>query len=235
MKTAGAVAFLLARVLDAQPAAGPRFEVASIRLSVAERGSGGVRTGNGRLDVSNETLKRCIQGAYGVGPNQIVGGPDWLATDRFDIQAKAEDRAGDKELMLMLQNLLAERFQLVIRREARPGRAFLLESAKNGPKLEKSTGGSSTRNSRGLIVAQGATMAHLAEVIARQMDLPVVDRTGIQGAFDLKLEWNPDNTKPENGPSIFTAVQEQLGLRLASGRVPIETLVVERAAKPSEN
>src|ERR1700730_13168768 len=123
-----------------QPVAVQRFEVASIKPVSADRldGNSGGHTSRGRLRMTNVTLKRCIMGAYGIGPNQISGGPDWLESDHYEIVAKAEEPVGDDILMAMLQTLLAERFKLVIHRETRAGPALVLEVAKNGPKLEKS-------------------------------------------------------------------------------------------------
>jgi uncharacterized protein (TIGR03435 family) len=162
----------------------PRFEVASVKPSISgSTNSGGVRTGNGRLTVDNETLKRCIYNAYGVGPNQVVGGPDWLSTDRFYIEAKPEQPVKDDSVMMaMVQTLLAERFKLVVHRETRTISAYVLEVAKNGPKLEKGEGGqASTGNSRGRIEAKNSSMDHFAEVLSRQLDLPVLNRTGVDG------------------------------------------------------
>jgi uncharacterized protein (TIGR03435 family) len=229
---------LLATAVWGQSPSAPHFEVASIKPSVADSANSGGKSAKGRLVMSNVTLKRCIMGAYGIGPNEIAGGPDWLDSDRFEIVAKADEVVGDKALMEMLQTLLAERFQLTMHREMRPVRAFILEVAKSGPKLEKSTSEeSSTLNGRGSIVAKGTTMKRFASVLSRQMDLPVVDRTGLEGSFDMKLQWTPEGSKPdaESGPTIFTALQEQLGLRLQAEKTPIEVLVIDRAEKPTEN
>jgi uncharacterized protein (TIGR03435 family) len=217
-----------------------QFEVASVKPSAAGQttNSSGVNTSNGRVRIVNETLKRCITSAYNVGPNQVVGGPDWLATDRFDIEAKPEQPVKDDSvLMAMLQSLLTDRFKLVVHRETRSISAYVLETGKNGPKLEKSEGGGgSTSNSRGRIEAKNSNMDHFAEVLSRQMDLPVLNRTGLDGRFNLKLEWNPRITDPAaEGPSVFTAVQEQLGLRLRAQKTPVEMIVVEHADRPSQN
>jgi uncharacterized protein (TIGR03435 family) len=193
---------------------------------------------NGRLTVDNETLKRCIYNAYGVGPNQVVGGPDWLSTDRFNIEAKPEQPVKDDSVaMAMLQTLLAERFKLVAHRETRTISAYVLEVLKNGPKLEKGDGGgASTGNGRGRIEAKNSSMDHFAEVLSRQMELPVLNRTGLDGVFNLKLEWNPRITDPAaEGPSVFTAVQDQLGLRLRAQKTPVEVIVVDHAERPSQN
>jgi uncharacterized protein (TIGR03435 family) len=206
-------------------------------------GSSGIPTGHGRLTGNHVTLKRCIMGAYGVGPNQVAGGPPWLDLDRFEIAAKADQPVGDRTLMAMLQTLLAERFKLAIHRETRTLEALVLEVAKSGPRLEKAEDGESkTDSSRGRIDARVITMTRFAEVLSRQMDVPVVNQTGLDGAFNLKLEWYPDSDKPvkpgeipaDNRPSIFTALQ-QLGLRLQSRKTPVDILVIDHAERPSEN
>ena len=144
----------------------------------------------------------------------------------------------------MMQTLLADRFKLQLHRETRPVQTYILEVAKSGPKLEKGDGhGSKTDNGRGNLIITNATMDRFAEILSRQMDLPVVNRTGIDGVFNVKLKWTPESTKPvkpedgalAEGPSIFTAIQEQLGLRLHAQKIPIEVLVIDHAEKPSEN
>ena len=223
-----------------------QFEVASIKPtnSASNSFSSGLNTSNGRLTATNVTLKRCIMGAYGVGPNQIFGGPDWLDTDRFDIAAKADQPVGDRIQMTMLQTLLADRFQLQLHRETKPVQTYVLEVTRNGPRLEQGDGhGSKTSNGRGDLVITNATMDRFAEILSRQMDLPVVNRTGIDGVFNLKLKWTPESARPAKpedsaaaeGPSIFTAIQEQLGLRLHAQKIPLEVLVIDHAEKPSEN
>jgi uncharacterized protein (TIGR03435 family) len=217
-----------------------QFEVASVKPSSADRSaSSGINTGHGRLDAHNVTLKRCIMGAYSVGPHQILGGPDWLDSDRFQILAKAEQSTGgDDALMIMLQGLLADRFKLAIHRETRDLPALVLEVSKNGPKLEKAEPGeavtsTSSNKTAVAIDARNCDMESFAKIISRKMDLPVVNRTGLEGHFNFKLEWAPESANA--GPSIFTAIQEQLGLRLRSQKSPIEIIVVDHAEKPSEN
>ena len=133
LRTIATLAISASGVLCAQPAT-PRFEVASVKPSNALPNSAGVKTGHGRLDASNVTLKRLIIGAYGIGPHQVSGGPDWLESDRFDISAKADQPVDDDAaLMLMLRDLLADRFKLALHRETRIMQALVLEVTKNGP------------------------------------------------------------------------------------------------------
>jgi len=244
VRVVAGLALCIAAGVYGQPTAGPQFEVASVKPSTADPSSSSMNTGNGRLTAINVTLKRCIMGAYGVGPNQVLGGPEWLDSDRFEIVAKAEQPVGDHILMTMLQTLLAERFKLALHREAKSIEAYALEVAKNGPKVKKGDGGGAkTSNGRGDIVATNATMDRLAEILSRQMDLPVVNRTGLDGVFDLRLQWTPETARPGQlsndavieGPSIFTAIQEQLGLQLHAEKVPIDVLMVDHAEKPAGN
>ena len=240
-------ALAAAAPLFAQTGPPPRFEVASVKPTPLDQynGSSGIGAGHGRIFGERVTLKRCIMGAYGVGPSQIAGGPPWIDADRFAIVARADQPVGEHALMLMLQTLLAERFQLRLHHETRSMEALSLEVAKSGPKLQKAAGGGSSTNSkRGRIEAKSTDMAHLAEVLARDLGVPVVDRTELAGAFDFLLEWSPESDQPlkpgetppaDAGPSIYTAMQQQLGLRLQSRRLPVDVLVIDHTEKPSEN
>jgi uncharacterized protein (TIGR03435 family) len=239
------IAILLAGIACGQPATVPRFEVASVKPAGTGRPGGGLVTGHGRMTVASETLKRCIMGAYGLGPNQIAGGPAWLDSDRFQIVAKSErPEDGDAALMVMLQTLLAERFKLNVHRETRTMTALVLEVAKNGPKLEKTEDGEAiTRSNSAFIDARAITMSRFAEVLSRQTNLLVVDSTGLKGTFNLKLSWRPESPRATvtgvdeamERPSLFDALQQQLGLHLESRKIPIEILVIDHAEKPSEN
>lgn len=225
----------------------PRFEIASVKLSNSDlHSNSGIKTGNGRLDAENVTLKRCIMGAYGVGPHQISGGPDWLDSERFEISAKADQPINDDAvLMKMLKDLLRERFHLEMHREIRMLPALVLETAKSGPKLEKAEEGEAGTNTIGnnasvSITAHNTDMDSFARILARQMDLPVVNQTELKGIFNFKLQWVRDNGRigdsaPQEGASIFTAIQEQLGLHLRSQKSPIEVLIIDRAERPSKN
>lgn len=236
----GLLAALLCLGAAAQP---PSFDVASVKPSIAEPGSSGITTEKGRMTARNVTLKRCIRGAYGIPEPQIFGGPKWLDENRYDIDAKAAGPAGDREMMLMLQPLLAERFGLVIHRETRTLSGYALVLGKGGLKAKPSAPGarSQTNSGRGRIKAEVCTMPQLALRLSAALGIPVTDFTEIPGAFDFNLEWIPDDfkTKPAAelpaGPSIFAAVQEQLGLKLESRKIPTEVVVVDRAELPTEN
>ena len=246
LRAIAGLAICISGAVYTQPAVAQRFEVASVKPIITDSGTSGIKTGHGRLDAKNVTLKRCIMSAYGVGPHQVSGGPDWLESDRFEISAKADKPTNDDAvLMAMLQALLAERFKLVFHRETRTLRALVLEAAKNGPKLEKAEAGepgtNTSRINTGLSIdAHNTDMDLFAKVLAREMDLPVVNHTNLQGIFNFKLHWTPDNARPADGgaaqeASIFTALQEQLGLRLRTAKAPVEILVIDHVETPSEN
>jgi len=192
---------------------------------------------------NNVTLKRCIMGSYGVGQNEIQGGPDWIDTDRFEITAKAAGPAGDPEMMAMLRSLLADRFKLAVHREPRTIPVYALTTAKSPAKLVKTEAGieASTSSGRGRLEARGITMSKLAQVLGRVTDRPIVDRTGIEGGFDIHLEWTPDDPRAvaakqtDPGPSLFAAVAQQLGLRLEPQKAAVDILVIDHAEKPTDN
>jgi uncharacterized protein (TIGR03435 family) len=239
------LAICVSGMVYAQPGGALRFEVASVKPIITDSGSSGIKTGHGRLDAKNVTLQRCIMSAYGVGPHQVSGGPDWLGSDRFEISARADKPTDDDAvLMAMLQDLLAERFKLVFHRETRTMRALVLEVARNGPKFEKAEAGepgtNTSRLNTGLSIdAHNTDMDLFAQVLAREMDLPVVNHTNLEGVFNFKLHWTPDTVRPADGAtegaSIFTAIQEQLGLKLRAEKAPVEILVIDHVEKPSDN
>ncbi len=222
----------------------PAFEAASIKPSQAEPGSSsGIPTRKGAISARNVTLKRCIRGAYDVQESQIVGGPKWVDEDRYDIEAKAAGPAGEHELMAMLQSLLSERFKLAFHRETRDVPGYALVAGKGGLKAKRSQPDADSRSNSGrtAIDAQACSMRQLAQKLSEVIHLPVADLTGIEGAFDFQLKFTPDDmqAKPTmdsaNGPSVFAALQEQLGLKLEPRKVPTDVLVIDHAEKPSAN
>jgi uncharacterized protein (TIGR03435 family) len=236
-------AALFASLAYSQTPAVPRFEVATVKPASPEEiqaGSSGCKTGHGRATCTNVTLKRCIVGSFHTGPGQVVGGPSWIDSGAFHIDAKAADPVEDDAVLdAMMQALLQERFHLAFHRETRNLQALVLEVAKNGPKLEKASGGEAvTDSSHGSLTLKNTTMDGLAERLARVTGLPAVNRTGIDGVFNMKLAWTPEGETPKgpgSPPSLFTAIQEQLGLRLQSQKAPVKVLVIDHAEKPTEN
>jgi uncharacterized protein (TIGR03435 family) len=236
------LATLLAIALLARAQAEPRFEVASIKPASDEEvaaGSSGIKTGHGRATGTNVTLKRCIIGSYHIGPAQLVGGPNWLDSDRFHIEAKATEPVNDDATLdAMIRSLLADRFHLVMHKETRDLRALVLVVSKQGAKLEKAEGGDAvTDAAHGALTLKNSTMDALAERLARTTDVPILNQTGLDGVFNLKLVWTPDNDhpKPDGPPLLPIALQEQLGLQLRSERAPVEVLVIDHVEKPTAN
>lgn len=236
-------------ILMAQPA----FEVASVKVNRA-----GTKGGEGRekesiaiepgsLSMKNVSLTSCMRWAYSVRDFQIAGAPVWSNSERYDIAAKAAGPATEKEMRIMLQALLMERFHLKLRRETKDLPVFALIVAKNGPKLHTSTadGPGTMRPGEGVLIFQNVSMAEFADHLSARpfsMDRPVVDRTGIAGVynFELKLADNADELKRglerNDGPSIFEVIQQQLGLKLDPQKNPLDLFVVEHVEKiPVEN
>ncbi len=219
------------------------FDVISIKPNLARSESrrAGASPG-GVFTASNVSLKLLISRAYGVAEAQIEAGPGRLDTDTWDIVAKADTplEMTREQLRPCLQALLTERFRLAIHRETKQGAFLSLTVAKHGSKLKEHIGGgisgisASSGNGQVSITGQKTTMARLAEYLAGRVDRPVVDNTGINGEYDFQVQWSTDNTD-SSGPSVFAALDEQLGLRLDAARGPIDIVVVDRAEKASAN
>jgi uncharacterized protein (TIGR03435 family) len=248
----------------------PSFEVTSIRPnnSPDTRVLFNMQT-PGRFSATNVTVRRLIEVAYLIKDFQLSGGPSWIGSARFDINATAEAPGADKvatgRVNLMLQALLADRFKLVAHQETKEMPIYALVAANGGPKFKEvnpdaknAANGSPRRPGavtvrRGLLTAQEVTIAGLLDPLSNILGRLVVDRTGLTGKYDLKIEWRPDEMQvamlstmgvPEGfgapppdwpGPTLFTALEEQLGLKLTSQKGPVETLVIERIEMPSEN
>ncbi len=241
---------VLAGIASAQPA----FEVASVKPASPDATGVRINTQQGKLTMANVPLRLCIQWAYQVQPFQISGGPGWLGTDKYDIVAKAEKPVPNDQMRLMLQTLLAERFKLTVHREMKESVEYALVVAKGGSKLHAAKGdeGSQMEGGRGELVARGIALTMLARELSRTLGRTVKEETGLNGQFDFTLKWAPEVGMPMGmkeearmavepvasdpaGPSIFTAVQEQLGLKLESRKAMVEGLVIDRAEKASEN
>lgn len=227
------------------------FEVASIKPSApGQRGFSVSPSAGGRLNARNITLKRLIAAAYHVQDFQISGGPKWIDSDPFDIVAKAEGNQNltEHQLLDLLKPLLADRFQLAFHKDTKQVPRYVLIVAKGGSKLkEVKADGAPDLNIRGrrLVNSHRAPVSQLVEVLSWVLGRVVVDQTGLAGVYDYKLEWTPDDlqatepgsasTSGESGNSLFSAIQEQLGLKLEPQKGPVEMLVVDRAEKPVEN
>ena len=192
-------------------------------------------------------VKMLIENAYGVQDYQVLGGPSWLSSDRWTIEAKTEGPTTFTQKMQLLQPLLEDRFQLKLHRETRKLPEYRLVVAKSGPKLRQVRDGDagSVRVGRGRIEGHQIPIARLAFFLQAELGRPVLEATGLKGNYDFKLEWVPDESQPNSGgeapppdaagPSIFAAIQEQLGLKLQAIKGPVEVLVIDHVEKPSEN
>jgi len=245
MKAIAAVMLLSALQLGAQSA----FEVASIRPHKGPYTEVAFRISGPKVTIVAYGLEGLIMDAYQLTESsQISGGPPWMSADsvRFDIAAIApgEGVSSNESVRLMLRTLLADRFQLKVHRVTQERPVYALVVAKNGPKLKTSAPGEESSVTAGGAKTAQITMANVtAERLAIQLssglDRPVVDKTGLKGHYDVKLNWIPEFAGPpppgSDGVNIFTAVQEQLGLKLEPQKASIEILVIDHVEKPSEN
>jgi bla regulator protein blaR1 len=237
----------------------PQFEVASVKASNPSDPVFGIRIppGGNRFSVTNATLEMLIGFAYGLPNPQISGGPGWVDSESFTIEAKVDSATplspgneGFGQVMLMIQSLLADRFKLSMHKEARSEAVYDLTVAKEGAKLKKAGGDEKLgrRIGRGLL---GGTMPLpvLAASLSQSLDRPVVDKTGLPGNYSFTLTYTPevgqgarfgaagaDAPPTDSGTAtIFTALREQLGLELKSARGSVEVLVIDHVERPSEN
>jgi len=249
MRTARAIFLLVSIRAFGQP---PSFEVADVKVNK----SGEVRMAvdmqpGGKLTMRNVPMKVLIMFAYHVRGEAVTGGPGWLESDRFDVIAKAP-QTGSPDVRRMLQTLLAERFKLAVHTDEKLMPAFALRVGKNGPKLQSTTDAAVVRDQRcdpgdaptgqKSVSCQHMTMAVLAdtlqELAVKDFPVPIVDQTGLKGAYEFKLIWTPASkaTDPLPGLTIFEAVQEQLGLKLESRKLPLPVIVIDRVERvPTDN
>lgn len=216
------------------------FDAASIKLSDAPNGSSsGITTKPGFISARNVTLRRCIRGAYNLPEAQVVGGPKWIDDLRYNIDAKAIGPAGDDDLMLMLQTLMADRFHLKLHRETRQINGYALVVAKTGFKAKPlaeegecsesaNTGGTVSR-----IDSKSCSIGALSAKLAEALHLPVADATGIQGQFSFRVEWYRDDSS--DGPALGTVLNDQLGLKLEARKVPTPMIVIDSAEPATAN
>lgn len=237
---------LLLVLLAASPAlaqAHPSFEVASVRPSNAPANEGNWSPpGTGKFNAHNLTLARLMMLAYGIDANQIANKPAWLESDRFDIAAKPSGgiALSREELKPLLQTLLEERFGLATHTETRLMPGYVLIVAKGGPKLQPTRGskfpGFRLNVTDTELNGLNWSMPYLATMLQHPAGRPVLDKTGLTGSYDLKLDFSPDPSTDSALPSIFTALQETLGLKLEPQKIPVQVLVIDRANRtPTEN
>jgi uncharacterized protein (TIGR03435 family) len=248
--------FVFASTLLCASAGAQSFEVATIKPSQPQSEdrqiTGFQIPGGGRLNTVKTSLRMLIAFAYNVKDYQLSGGPGWANSETYDITAKADGNATADQLKVMLQALLKDRFKLELRRETKDAPIYELVVAKGGSKLQEDTTSAKqlmARTGPGKVAAQKGSTAMFAQLLGTLAGRPVVDKTGLKSTYTFKLEWTPDvgegglgrpggpDVAPPDpgGPSLFTAIQEQLGLRLESAKGPVESLVIASVDKPTEN
>lgn len=234
----------LAHSQNGASASPSEFEVASIKLvnHPVPLHAVSLNISHGTLTMDAAALRQMIGLAYGIQRVRVLGGPNWLDSDLYDLVAKAEKSdASPDDIRAMFQTLLADRFQLKIHRETKVLTVYSLEVGRNGSKLIEAKVGEAAvignAPTGGLTVQKGSVRL-LVNTLANILGAPVVDKTGLTGTYDFTLQWtNPSalNGPDSEFPSLVTAVQEQLGLRLESQKGPGEILVVDHAEKASAN
>ena len=229
------------QVAPARSVQTPMFEVASVRLS--SPGGTGLTSigewGRPRFTATNATLQLLIELAFDVADDHIEGLPNWGEEQKYDINAEAE---GEKlltyeEAKPLLQQLLKDRFRLVVHRETKDFQGFGLVVAKDGSKLKASKGDNTqAQMMRGKMQCLNCPLVVLAGLLARVTGRPVAEMTGMKGTYDIQLDYAPEDSTDSSLPSIYTALQEQQGLKLIPQKVPTEVVVVDHADRvPTEN
>lgn len=234
----------------------PNFEVATIKPSNPEVPGKAFGINGRRFSTLNTSLSDLMQFAYGISAKEILGAPEWALTDKYDLAAQpdGEGAPSDTQWKGMLQKLLTERFKLGFHHDKKELSIYSLVVGKAGPKLTRSQSDSKMpslmfRGGNGLVLpAQNATLTDFTRVMqAAVLDRPVVNNTGLEGRYDFTLRFTPDDSMmggmgsrmppPADGaeapPSLFTAIQDQLGLRLDPVKAPVDVFVVDHVEKPS--
>jgi len=232
-----------------------QFEVASLKPSQPGTGARGIRPApGGRRYVANGVpLKLLITVAYRLRGDQVSGEPGWAESELYDMSAEAERPSTMDELHIMLQNLIKERFKLQMHSETKERPVYILSVDKAGVKMKPHEIGSAgdpwiEQPEFGKLTAKFTPMDYFAWRLSQMLDRPVLDRTGLKGGYDFDLSWTPDLPPgfPEggqingqavdtSGPTIFAALEKQLGLKLEPQKGPVDILVIDHAEKPGDN
>ena len=226
------------------------FDVASIKPAAAGVRGYSIQPLHDRLSARNVTLKHLVSEAYHVYEFQISGGPKWIDSDRFDVEAKASIGSPTRrQLREMLRKLLTDRFALTVRQETKEMPVYAIEVEKGGVKIAAAKHPDAAPMfrvyQRRQITAENSTLEYLTEALSILLGKPVLDETGLEGTFDYKLEWSPDELQVQSSeappapdgaaPSLTRAIKDQMGLKLVSKRGPVEFILVESAQKPAAN
>lgn len=239
--------------------AGPsRFAIASIRRNTTPEAADNFQCTSDGLVATRFPLKLLIEFAFRLREYQLSGGPPWIESDPYDVRAKVDDsdldafKTGGRTVCLtMLQNLLADRFHLVVHHRTSQLPAYELVVAKGGPRLSLAAPGgdlNDTRAMAGVIDAKVPTMSFLARILSGNVGVPVMDKTNLSGTYAVVLHWTPPVPNVANSPgadleedpggateSIFSALQDQLGLQLRPTNAPTDLIVVDHAERPTGN
>jgi uncharacterized protein (TIGR03435 family) len=218
------------------------FDVASVRAHPPEDDRFGVKMPSaGQFYATGVTAKQLLMLGFDMQETQIAGGPEWLDSAKWDVEAKSESTQHSvEETRRMLQALLQERFALRSRRETQQRAGYVLSIAKGGAKFKAATEGStSIRVAVNSIQLERGSIRQLTQALSAALERPVVDSTGLSGTYDLAVQWD-DAPRGQSVPgrdygSIFTALQEQLGLRLDPQQIAVDVVVIERMDRPSQN
>ena len=235
----------------------PAYDVIAIKPNKIGSGRVSIHTDDGNFDASNVSLKTMILNAYGLKEAQLTDLPKWDDSTRFDIQAKVVDpdlkviqSLTEDQRRAMLQPILTDRFQLKFHYETKVLPVYELVIVKGGQKFQESKitgdqkaangmGAGSMRVSNTVMTSTAVPMSTLVNLLSSQMQRIVIDKTGLTGNYDLDLTWSRDDgiapSPDSNAPSIFTALQEQLGLHLQPSKSPVETFVIDHVELPTEN
>ena len=237
--------------------ANPSFDVATIKPSKPDEPGKMLRVQGNHFTTVNTTLADLLKFCYDIQDKQILNAPPWVGTEKFDIAAQPDIPGGfsDKQLKAMVQKLLAERFQLKFHKDNKELSAYVLTVSKTGSKLKKSEGDPSGLpglwfRGLGVLTVTNATMNDFSHLMqSAVLDRPVVDQTGLEGRWDFLLKWTPDESQfagmgvkvppptdaADAPPPLFTAIQEQIGLRLEAGKAPVSVLVLDHVQEPTGN
>lgn len=233
----------------------PSFEVASIKPDHSGTGNMSMGWRNSTFTAENAAVMQLLEDAFHVHNYQVVNAPKWVIDTHYDVVAKADDTAQalspevqQKQIRLMLQALLSERCKLRFHRETKNLPVYELVPAKSGPKLHEASAGENfgANSSDTQLKATAITMEQMAEQLSGQFNRTVLDKTGLTGKYDFTVNYAPDQdqaapgygqnaAQPDAGPSIFTAVQDQLGLKLVAAKGPVEVIIIDSIEPPSPN
>jgi uncharacterized protein (TIGR03435 family) len=238
------------------PSLSPGVEVATIKQALDQPGRY-FRVEQRRLSIANNDVKRMICWAYDIHPEQVIGAPEWTETERFDITAipDGEGQPNYYQYKAMLQKLLADRFKLKFHHDSKVFSVFVVTVAKGGPKMTPTAIDDPNAqpgmffSGNGVWPGSNISMKDFANMMQRNiLDRPVVDRTGLKGRYDFLLKYTPDETqaratglgaapaeRTDQPPDLFTAVQQELGMKLESTKAAVETYVIDHVERPSGN